>query len=133
MRDIKEIEKRYRQREEKKGKINIILKKRYLLILIFVIAFLTNPSKDKHRQTVTNEIYKALGMQPQENMYTGSVDNSLVETLLDSYIGYTNYFLFSTTNLTLEGKTSVIGVGAFGKVYIPDISEKILSNRNLNN
>jgi len=131
MRDIEEIEERYRNREARKGKINI-LKKRYVIILVLLIAFITNPSEDKHQQVVKskiNEVLRISVLPAEKDEQSGyEFDNVLVDQIVDSYTSYNNYFLFSTTDVIWKGKTDIIGIGLFGYVFIPGKVDEILLN-----
>lgn len=129
MRDIREIEARYRRREESKGKINI-LKKRYIIILILIVAFITNPSEDKHKSVVKSRIYGVMYVNPLTSNEESSAyqTDMLVNQIVDTYVSYSNYLLFSTTNVTWKGETMYIGIGIFGYVYIPEKVNEILLN-----
>lgn len=131
MRDIKEIEAGYRRRAESKGKVNL-LKKRYILILIILIAFVTNPSKEKHRNVIKGKINVVMGA---DNPYVGGDSSGhedvFLNEMIDSYISYSNYLLFSTIGVDYQGETRVIGIGVFGYVYIPDKVEEMLLNYKL--
>lgn len=132
MRDIREIEARYRRREESKGKINI-LKKRYIIILILVIAFITNPSEEKQKSAVKSRIYGMIHSNPlisNEEIPTYQSD-MLVNQIVDTHVSYSNYLLFSTTSVTWKGETMYIGIGIFGYVYIPEKVDQMLLNYKL--
>lgn len=128
MRDIKEIEAGYRRRAEAKGKVNLF-KKRYIFILIILIAFVTNPSKEKHRNVIKEKVNAVMG---NDNSYAGEnlpeYEDVLLNEIIDSYINYSNYLLFSTISTGYQGETRVIGFGAFGIVYIPGKVEEMLLN-----
>lgn len=130
MRDIREIEERYKRRQESKGKINI-LKKRYIIILVLAIAFITNPGEDKHKSVLKSRIYEAI----HPEVLPGNTDNTylfesdmLVNQIVDSYVDYSNYFLFSTTDIMWQEHKAVVGIGFFGYVFIPDKVNELLSN-----
>lgn len=133
MRDIKEIEKRYRRRQESRGKINL-LKKRYFVFLILVIAFVTNPSEDKLKNTLKSRIYKITQTktipQGEDDIFAYKSD-MLVDQIIGSYVSYSNYFLFSTMDITWQGNTGIIGIGVFGYVYIPQKINELLINYKL--
>ncbi|MBK8442421.1 MAG: hypothetical protein IPL35_02955 [Sphingobacteriales bacterium] len=38
--------------------------------------------------------------------------------MIDNSVSTDNYILFSTTKYSLEGETKVVGIGAFGNVFI---------------
>ena len=132
MRDIREIEARYRRREESRGKINI-LKKRYIIILILIIAFVTNPSENKHKTVVKSRIYEVMHVNPLISKEDSSTYQSdmLVNQIVDTYVNYSNYLLFSTTNVTWKGESKPVGIGIFGYVYIPETVDEMLLNYKL--
>lgn len=126
MKDIKEIEARYEHRKNTKGKVNL-LKKRYIIIAILLIAVITNPSKARHKSKVLQLVETAMGANIHTNSDVVHLDPFL-EQMVDSYIDYSNYLFFSTTNVNIQGSSKVIGIGLFGYVYIPDKLEEIIKN-----
>ncbi|MFV0418405.1 MAG: hypothetical protein ACK5KT_06720 [Dysgonomonas sp.] len=132
MRDLREIEARYRRREESKGKINI-LKKRYIIILLLIIAFITNPSEDKHKSVVKSRIYSVIhsDLLISDDEMSGYESDIFVNQIVDTHVSYSNYLLFSTTNVTWKGDRMLIGIGIFGYVYIPEKIDEMLLNYKL--
>lgn len=130
MRDIRAIEERYRRRQESKGKI--VLKKRYFIILILVVAFITNPNEEKHKDVMKSRVFEVVGSNSLflENAtdLLGYESNTVIDQLVDSYVSSDNYFLFSTTNVTWQGQTRTIGLGIFGNVFIPDKVDEMIKN-----
>jgi hypothetical protein len=58
---------------------------------------------------------------------------ALVDRIVDNFVSTDNYVLFSTTKVSWEGKTKIIGIGAFGNVFISSkldeaINEGLLEN-----
>lgn len=102
-----------------------------VLILILVTAILTNPSQERHKETLKNELKYQLEKTLKE--YTPSTDNPwekfgqalgmvfvgvLVDKIVDTLITSDNYVFFSLTKISLLGESKVIGIGLFGKVFI---------------
>ena len=127
MKDIREIEARYEHRRKTKGKINI-LKKRYIIVAILLIAIITNPGREEHKNKVMQLVEVAL----KSNIYTNTNEtlhfDPFIEQMVDSYIDYSNYFFFSTTSANIQGSSKIVAFGAFGYVYIPDKLEEIITN-----
>jgi hypothetical protein len=42
---------------------------------------------------------------------------ALVDKIIDNLVSTENYILFSTTKISWEGETKIIGIGAFGNVF----------------
>lgn len=127
MRNIKEIEARYEQRRETKGKVNLF-KKRYILIVVLLVAFITNPGKEKHKNKVLQRVESAIGTNVYSSESGGIQRDSVLDRIVDSYIDYSNYFFFSTTSIQYQGEYRTIGIGMLGYVYIPESLGTIIKN-----
>lgn len=121
MRDLKEIEARYRNRElpRRPHKLGWIFKKRYLLFVVLVVAFFTNPDETKHKAVVTQKASVIIPILP------GSVqspdhpyDNLYARQLVDQHISSTNLLFFSLTRARWKDNSYVVGIGIFGSVYV---------------
>lgn len=130
MRDIKEIEARYEHRKNTKGKINLF-KKRYIIIAILLVAIITNPSKERHKDKVIQRVEAAMGTVVYPSTTEGLKNDPFLDKIVDSYIKYSNYFLFSTTSVKFQGHSQTIGFGMFGFVYIPEKLEEVVKNSRL--
>lgn len=112
--------------------------KHYIILascLFVLIAALTNPGTEKHKEKVKlkmNEFYEK-EMNKEDNIETDQwaksgksigmmLGKSMINMMIDNAVTSSNYILFSTTNVTWEGKTKSVGVGFFGNVFL---SEKI--------
>ncbi|MDU1889346.1 MAG: hypothetical protein E6767_01530 [Dysgonomonas sp.] len=116
MRDIKDIEERYRNR---KPRGSITLRKWYLIIPVLLIAFIVNPNEEQHKKEVKSRIEKATFTSlPANNLSDYETGNMIIDQLTDRYITSTNYIFFSTTNITWQGQTHTIGLGVFGHVFL---------------
>ncbi len=108
------------------------MKKNYLIFAIigttFFIAILTNPNQDRHKEVIKNKInsYMQKAMK-QDITQTGSklgqaigmmMGGALVDRIVDNLVSTDNYVLFSTTKISWEGEMKVIGIGAFGNVFV---------------
>ncbi|NDV96290.1 hypothetical protein D0T84_15415 [Dysgonomonas sp. 521] len=125
MRDIKEIEKRYKDPKRIPKKGSHLLKKRYLLILILLIAFFTNPSVEKHKEAVKQRVNKiVLPADPSGSGFVGN--HPYVDQFVESYVSRTDYYLFSTTTVSRDYQVITIGLGIFGHVFISDMVDEKL-------
>lgn len=103
------------------------MKKSLIIIgLVVLIAVITNPSQEMHREAVKNKINAFLQKQMKKNstdtnevgqalgvMIGGAFAGGLINNLVTS----DSYVVFSLTKITWSGQTKVIGVGAFGNVF----------------
>jgi hypothetical protein len=107
------------------------MKKGYLTLIIIgaivLIAIITNPPPERHKDAVKTEINKLMQKEISKEAgdagTTGQVFGTLiggavVDRMVDTMVSTDNYLLFSTTKVTWEGQTRVIGIGAFGNVFI---------------
>lgn len=105
------------------------MKKSYLVViiitLILLIAVLTNPNPERHREAVKTEInaymqktIKDNGSEAEGQALGALLGGALIDRMVESVVSTSNYLIFSTTKVTWEGKTRVIGFGVFGNVYI---------------
>lgn len=118
------------------------MKKILFLIIIVIIAGIaikTNPEEKIHREAAKAELdnfikeQKELKSQNTESVLQkaglalGEVfGTALIDELINQTVTRENYYVFSTTNFTFNGKTKVIGFGAFGIVYITEeVSEAL--------
>lgn len=101
-----------------------------ILGLLIVTAIFTNPDQDRHKEILKNKINPALQKSIKENSNKKdnnaiqalglAVSGALVGTLIDNLVSTDNYVLFSTTKITWDGETKIIGIGAFGNVFLSD-------------
>jgi hypothetical protein len=126
------------------------MKKSYLIFAVLgvlvLIAMLTNPNQDRHKEVVKNKI--SLYMQKSMKQNLTEKDNeweqigqafgmmlggTLVDRIVDNLVSTNNYILFSTTKVSWDGEVKIIGIGAFGNVFISSkldeaINEGLLEN-----
>lgn len=117
------------------GKIVVII-----LLLTAVAAFFTNPEKEAHKlalkETLRHGLSKALegnGVK-ENNALHGLLTNDMYENyfwsdLIEKSVDRKNYYLFSTSTVTYNGKEYTAGIGILGKVYIFPQLEKEVVNR----
>ena len=115
------------------------MKKKYLIFavmsMIILVAVLTNPDQDRHKEVIRNELNSYF----QQNM-TESDDKleqigqtvgmmlrgAFIDGMINNLVSTDNYLLFSTTKITLDGKTKIIGIGAFGNVFLINKLNKVM-------
>ena len=111
------------------------MKKSYVFsaitILIILIAIFTNPNPERHKEAVKNKVNSYIQQSMKESM-NGTENNTaqagkalgmmlagaFIDKIIDNLVSTDNYVLFSTTKITWDGKTEIIGIGAFGNVYL---------------
>ncbi|MEO8534008.1 MAG: DUF4359 domain-containing protein [Flavobacterium sp.] len=111
-----------------------------LAICLFLAAgALTNPDTEKHKEKVKlkmNEFYEK-EMVKDDRLETDQLTKSgrsmgmllgksMINMMADNMVTSSNYILFSTTNVTWEGKTKSIGIGAFGNVFLSNEIDEAL-------
>lgn len=111
------------------------MKKNYLYYAIIgaiiLVAILTKPNHDRHKEVIKNKLNSYMQKSMKQNLT--ETDNvwaqagqalgmmlggALVDRIIDNLVCTDNYVLFSTTKISWEGETKVIGIGAFGNVFI---------------
>ncbi|WP_264537296.1 DUF4359 domain-containing protein [Flavobacterium sp. N1736] len=108
--------------------------KHYVILgitLFIAILALTNPAQEIHKEKVRiklTEFYET-EMAKEDNTATNQFSQagksmgmilakSMINMVIDNAISSSNYILFSTTNVTWEGKTKIIGIGILGNVFL---------------
>jgi len=109
-------------------------------LIIFVALLITNPSNEAHKSAVKDKIEQELsklndGKIFKKTLISGVVKNLIGDIFLDNIVTRNNYVIFSTTQLATTNKTTTVGFGILGFVYIPDsetiknhIKEKLENN-----
>ena len=109
-----------------------------IMIGILLIATITNPNPDRHKEVMKIKLNKLtqnpLPKSDKKLRNTDSLSGMMlaekfVNKMVDQIISVDNYFLFSLTVATYRGNTKTIGFGAFGKVYITNKVDKLLSKK----
>ncbi|MCP2027782.1 hypothetical protein L1276_002942 [Flavobacterium sp. HSC-32F16] len=108
--------------------------KHYVIIVVclfLLITALTNPGTEKHKEEVKlkmnafleKEMNKENTTQNDEFSAAGSLmgnvlAKSMINMMVDNLVSSSNYILFSTTTVTIEGKTKTIGFGILGNIFL---------------
>ena len=116
-------------------KSNIIL---VVFATIILIAVLTNPSSEEHKQAVKSVVNHVVQNSISEN---GSdmeklgilFGSSLAEKLIENSVTRDNYILFSITKIKWQGESKNIGYGLFGNVFLSEKVNKAFNNNEVNN
>lgn len=98
--------------------------------IILIIAAITNPKKEEHIDAVKKVFASEVMEDGIEQFQKGSgwdkagtaigmtFGMKAFETVLETIISVDNYVVFSLTRATFQGKTRIIGIGAFGNVFM---------------
>lgn len=98
------------------------MKKNYVilafLLLIIIVAAVTNPNETIHKETVKGKLAAYLNSKVGE---TGGglgqvFATAMIQRTVDTIVSRDNYLLFSLTKLKWQGDEKVIGIGLFGNV-----------------
>ena len=120
------------------------MKSKYILIaiigVIVFIAIFTNPSIDEHKEAMKNKLNPLLQKNLKQELnemggtaqaITMMLGGAVLDGFVDNAVSSDNYILFSTTKMTLDGEIKVVGIGAFGNVFISNKIDKAIEE-NLN-
>lgn len=111
-----------------------------LLIAVAMFAYFTNPTENMHRKAASEKINiavaKTLDKYGLSDSALGALGTKMtkpfIAVLVEQHVSSKNYYLFSTTQVNLNGKSQIIGVGAFNKVFISNKVDEVLE-REINN
>lgn len=102
-----------------------------VLGLVVLVAVLTNPNQDRHREVLKAKVVSYMQKSMSDGLTKSEIDlenagqavgmmlgGALIDGVISNIVTTNNYVLFSTTNIIWEGESRVIGVGAFGNVFL---------------
>ena len=118
--------------------------KKFLVFILFLAVIVvglvfTCPTKQQHVDAVMNEVNGLMSDAASDvgldtdsgwGMAGKMAIGSLAQNYLESQLYYNNYFVFSTCQITFNGKTSTTSVGVFNHVFTTDkekMKEKLFS------
>jgi hypothetical protein len=117
-----------------------------IMSLIIIVAVLTNPDQDRHKEVIKDKllIYLQKSMKQNQTKTKNEWEEAgqalgimlggvLVDGLLNNLMSIDNYVLFSTTKITWEGERKIIGIGALGNVFLTRELDEALSKGLLKN
>ncbi len=79
------------------------------LILLFAVAYFTNPVESIHHQSLKD-----------------SIKELKLSKVREKFIQVDDYKFFSLTKVKVDGHDKIVGVGAFGKIWYFDDLKKTL-------
>lgn len=101
-----------------------------LVVILFAIllAMVTCPGKEAHveavKAAVTGYVDDKVTEKQEDNsamLFLGTLlASKLAEMFLDTKMEVKNYFVFSVGQITFEGKTRTVSIGAFNHVFTYD-------------
>ena len=123
-----------------------------LIIIAFVgiCAAITNPDSQRNKEVIKDKLnllmQKSIKESAKENdnkwesagQALGLIfGKPIIDDVVDNLISTDNYVFFSTTKLTWEGNTTIIGIGAFGNVFLTSkldeaLNEGLLKDKQVN-
>jgi hypothetical protein len=86
---------------------------------LLVVAFITNPDKNKHTEKLNEKLYDIVPENDQTSIFK-KIGKIVSNPLLDKVITVDNYYLFSVSKIEILGKTETLGYGVFGMVFFTD-------------
>lgn len=95
-------------------------------VALMLVAIATNPSQAKHEQAIKDkaqEILKnQLNYEHEDAFQLGMTlfGDRIVERFVESNVVIENYYLFSITKIRWQGEETLIGGGAFTKVWLSE-------------
>lgn len=111
----------------------------FILIILFILAFITNPDKEMHQSFVKEKIEQ--GLLQSLSKQGISTDNALVKSLkndvfdnmvwktIENNIEYKNYYFFSISQVNYMGDSYPISIGFFKYVMVMPQLEKQIENK----
>lgn len=121
------------------------MRKNHIIIssiaIILLVAVITNPNQERHKEVIKEKLnsymHKTMseGLSESDNeweqagqalgMMLGGV---LIDKIISNAITTDNYVIFSTTKMTWKGESKVIGVGAFGNIFLSNKVDEALDS-----
>lgn len=109
--------------------------------LFLLVGVLTNPSQERHKEVVKNKLNVIMQKAMNESLKNSDsgaqqigsalglmLGGAMLDRMIESMVSTDNYVLFSTTKITWEGKSKLIGIGLFGNVFISDELDQALKD-----
>lgn len=103
----------------------------FSVAMLLLIAAITNPDTNRHKEAVKAKfdayLQKAAreGIAESDNTWEQAgqaiglmLGGALVSYAVDNLVSTNNYVVFSVTKVSWEDKSRIIGVGAFGNVFL---------------
>ena len=114
-----------------------------LIIFIFAIFAVTNPSEEEHKEKVRTEVSKAIekAVNTTDNNFFTQALRSAAKMMADNVMGeamnqlfeYHNYIVCSKGSVEFNGKQHTISFGILGKVYTMNADDMVKALENTDN
>lgn len=111
-----------------------------LIIFIFAIFAVTNPSEEEHKEKVRTEVSKAIekAVSTTDNNFFTQALRSAAKMMADNMMGeamnqlfeYHNYIVCSKGSVEFNGKQHTISFGILGKVYTMNADDMVKALEN---
>lgn len=107
----------------------------FAILILLLIAILTNPNEDRHKETIKSELnsYMQKNITKTDNEWEQAgqaigiaLGTTLINGIIENLVSTDNYILFSLTKITFQGKVKIIGIGIFGNVYLTNNLDEAL-------
>lgn len=106
------------------SKITLLL----IVVAVALVAVVTCPDKEAHQNAIMDEINTSMSKEISENigdsnleiglsLLGGTIASKLLTTVVESTLRVRNYFVFSTGEISVKGKSKTVSVGCFGHVF----------------
>lgn len=111
-----------------------------VLGVLLLIAILTNPGKEVHKEEVKSKFTESYQKSLEANATSDNngfealgslLGTSLINALIENNVSCDNYVLFSITKITYKGESKSIGLGLLGNVFLSGKMDEVL-NKNIN-
>jgi len=101
-----------------------------VLGIIVIVAVITNPKKNEHVDILKEKISQSAIHAAAKDMDSGNgferagaaigvtLGLKFLDSIIESVVEVDNYLLFSLTKLSYDGNEKIIGIGAFGNVWL---------------
>ncbi|MEJ1239284.1 hypothetical protein WBG78_14200 [Chryseolinea sp. T2] len=102
------------------------------IVVLFILAGLTNPTRDQHITEVrgvivSNVLAKSVShpTSQRQNETPASVfgltlGTVAIKEMVDTFVSVDDYVFLSLTRITHNDQSRVVGVGVFGKVWVSE-------------
>lgn len=114
-----------------------------LIIFVFAIFAVTNPSEEEHKEKVRTEVSKAIekAVSTTDNNFFTQALRSAAKMMADNMMGeamnqlfeYHNYIVCSKGSVEFNGKQHTISFGILGKVYTMNADDMVKALENTDN
>ncbi|ARK09024.1 DUF4359 domain-containing protein [Fibrella sp. ES10-3-2-2] len=106
-------------------------------VIALAVLFITNPKEDEHKSVMKTKL-NALLMQSMKKEkadqmaqgFAALLGPVFMDRLVEASVHRNNYFLFSTTDITLDKQTKTVGLGILGSVFLSSKIDETI-NKNL--